>query len=400
MAFNGRIYAMAVKVQSAVDTPASIASPADILTCYDLRPASESYTLANPEGTGTINRPGDAVTGRSRSVTFNVILRGPGGATPPAVDTFVLGRILRAARFAETSQTTAVLASGAVSGGTTTSAVLPVAAVATDDIYNGLCCLLSGQSGTGLKQVSMIRDYVGGTKTATFMETFGGALTGNITILPYLGYMYSATAPQLYLSLDYWLDKKRYKMVNGIVTALQFNFPTSNNGDTAFTYMTVTVSGDVHPSTPDVDETSPVVAQGGAIPVFNDADYWIAMKSYCGSGATVDFAIQAARAPCPGSLSGGEAMEQTEIRRTANPAINEVLLATADLNTLAAAQSNQNLWLQYGNGGAGRSISFGIPDARLQYSDAEIGGDFVTRSLTMQIDAVDKSMALMFPYGF
>ena len=95
MAFNGHKYAAALKIQSAVDVPASIANPADTLICYDLRPSAETYTLANPEATGTVDRPGDAVTGRSRSVSFNVILRGPGGASPPSVDTFVLGRLFR-----------------------------------------------------------------------------------------------------------------------------------------------------------------------------------------------------------------------------------------------------------------------------------------------------------------
>mgnify|MGYP001156560646 FL=1 len=400
MAFNGKKYAAALKIQTAVDVPATVTAASDALILYDLRPSTETYTLANPEATGTVDRPGDTMTGRSRSVSFNVIIRGPGGATPPAVDTFVLGRLLRLARFAETSQTTAALASGAVSAGTTTSAVLPAPAVATDDAYNGLCAILSSQSGSGLKQVSMIRDYVGSTKTATFMETFGTSLTGNITIPPYLGYLYSDTAPDLFASFDYWLDKKRYKMVNAIVSSLQLNFQVSNNSDTAFTYLSVTLTGDVHPSTPEVDEASPTIAQGGAMPIFNDADFWLGGKSFCGSGATVDFQMQTARAPCPGSASGGEAPVVTEVRRSATMNINEVLLATADLNQLAAAQGYHGMWLQYGQGGAGKCVSFGIPDARLGFSDAEIGGDFVTRSVNLMIDGINKSMSIQFPYGF
>ena len=400
MAFNGRKYAAALKIQSAVDTPATISTPADFLVCYDLRPAVESYSLANPETTGTVDRPGDAVTGRSRSVSFNVILRGPGGAAPPSVDTFVLGRLLRMMRFAETSQLTDALAAGAVSSGTTTGAVFPAAAVGADNAYNGLCAILAWQAGTGLKKVSMIRDYVGATKTGTFMETFGGALNGNVQIPPYLGYIYSAAAPELWASFDYWLDKKRYKMVNAIVSSAQLNFQVSNNGDTAFTYISVTLTGDVHPTTAELDETSPAVSQGGAIPVFNDADFWLAQKSFCGSGATVDFQIQTARAPCPGSVSGGEAAQVVEVKRMANVNLNEVLLATADLNTLAAAQGYQSFWLQYGQGGPGKCISFGIPEARLSYSEAEIGGEFVTRSIPLMIDHVDKSMSIQFPYGF
>jgi hypothetical protein len=399
MAFNGRRYAAALKIQSAVDTPATITTPDDLLICYDLRPQAETYTLANPEATGTVDRPGDAVTGRSRSVSFNVILRGPGGATPPAVDTFVLGRLFRMLRFVETSQTTDALAAGAMSGGTTTGAVFPGAASGVDDAYNGLCAILASQSGTGLKKVSMIRDYVGSTKTATFMETFGGALSGNVQIPPYLGYLYSDTAPDLWASFDYWLDKKRYKMVNAIVSAAQLNFQVSNNADTAFTYLSITLTGDVHPTTPDVDENAPTVAQGGAIPTFNDADNHLAGISFCGSGATVDFQIQTARAPCPGSASGGEANQVVEVKRMATVNINEVLLATADLNTLAAAQGYHGFWLQYGLG-AGKSISFGIPDARLAYSEAEIGGEFVTRQVDLKIDGIAKSMSIQFPYGF
>lgn len=397
MAFNGKRYAAALKIQSAVDTPATISTSTDMLICYDLRPSAETYTLANPEATGTVDRPGDAVTGRSRSVSFNVILRGPGGATPPAADEWVLGRLLRMMRFAETSQTSAALAAAAVSGGTTTSAVFPAAASTTDDAYNGLCAVLAGQSGTGIKQVSMIRDYVGSTKTGTFMETFGGALSGNISIPAYLGYIYSASAPDLWASFDYWLDKKRYKMINAVVSSAQLNFQVSNNSDTAFTYLSITLMGDVH-STPEVDENAPAIAQGGAIPVFNDADFWLAGKSFCGSGTTVDFAIQTARAPCPTTASGGEAPIQTEIKRTATVNVNEVLLTAADLNALAAAQGSQAHWLQYGQGGSGKCISFGILESRLAYSEAEIGGDFVTRSVNLMIDQVDKSMSIQFPY--
>lgn len=397
MAFNGRKYALALKIQSAVNTPATITVPNDLLVCYDLRPAVETYTLQNPEATGTVDRPGDAVTGRSRSISFNVILRGPGGASVPAADEFVLGRLLRMLRFTEESQTSAVLAAAAVSSGTTTTAVLPAGASNTDDAYNGVCAVLASQPGTGLKQVTMIRDYVGSSKTATFMETFSGALSGNISIPPYLGYRYSATAPDLYASVDYWMDKKRYKMVNAVVSSAQLNFPVSNNADTAFTYISVTLTGDVHQTTAELDENSPVVGQGGAIPVFNDADNWLNGIAFCGSGATVDFQIQTARPPCPGSASGGEAPVVTEVRRSASVNINEVLIATADLNALAKAQDYYGYWLQYGLG-SGKSISFGIPDARLNFSEAENGGDFVTRQVPLIIDGIKDSMSIMFPY--
>ena len=86
-----------------------------------------------------------------------------------------------------------------------------------------------------------------------------------------------------------------------------------------------------------------------------------------------------------------------DMKRTATVNINEVLVATQDVNALADAQGNQGLWLQYGQGGTGKCVSFGIPDARLSYSEAD-NGQFVTRSIPLMIDAVDKSMSIQFPY--
>lgn len=397
MAFRGIKNALAVKVQSGADTPASISAPADIMIAYDVQPGNENYTLANPETTGGVDRPGDAVLGRSRSVSFNVILRGPGGSAPPSADAFVLGRILRAARMTEIVQSTPLLASTALGGASTsTSIVLPAGASSVDDFYNALPVLLSDQ-GTGVKRLSMVRDYNGTSKVATMMETFTAPPAANVSVPAFLGYRYDAAAPELWLSVDWWLDKKRYKMVNGVVSSFQLNFNVSNNGDTSFTFAAVTITGDVHPSTPEVDEDSPIVGQGGAMPVFNDADWWLANKSICGSSLVVDFNIQTDRAPCPTRQSGGEAPQIVSVSRMATPTINEVLLATQDYNALAAAQEEHGCWLLYGNQ-SGKAVMFGITDARLGFSEATIAGNFVQRSPQLMIDRVDKSMALIFPY--
>lgn len=395
MAFRGETYALALAVQADANTPATVNNTTDLLTCYDLQPGGSSFTLANPESTGGVDRPGDAVLGRDRSVTFNVILRGPGGASPPAADAFVFGRILRAARFAEIVQATPLLASTALASATTTTITLPAGASAVDDFYNGLPLQIDSL-GAGVKRLSMIRDYVGSSKVATMMETFSPAPTGNVSVPAFLAYRYQANAPELFLSVDYWLDKKRYKMVHGTVTSLQFNFNVSNNGDTAFTYASVTITGDVHPSTPDIDETSPQVTQGGAMPVFRDADWWVAAKSVCGSSAVANFGIQAERPPCPTRPSGGEPMQVTTVTRSVDLALNEVLLSAQDYNALADAQSYHGMWLMYGNQ-SGKTVSFGVMDGRFGYSEAD-RGTFVTRSPQMFIDSVEKSMSLVFPY--
>jgi len=395
MAFRGNKAALAIKVQSAVDTPATPNNSTDVLLCYDMQPGGDNFTLANPEYTGTVDRPGDAVMGRQRSVTFNVILRGPGGSSPPSADAFVFGRILRQIGFGEIVQASPMFTAAALVSTTGQNIVLPAAASSSDDVYNGLPLQIANQ-GTGAKQLSFIRDYTGSSKTALMAETFGTAPSGNVTVPAFLGYRFDAAASDIWLSVDYWLDQKRYRIVNGVTTAFQLNFNVSNNGDTSFTYATVTITGEVA-ATPESDEAAPALTPGGAMPVFRDADWWIANKSVCGSSMTVDFNIQAERAPCPTRASGGEAMQIVSRTRSATLVLNEVLLATQDYNALADAQAYHSAWLQYGNI-TGKTVMFGINEARLGYSEANIAGNFVQRSQALFIDQVDKSMSLVFPY--
>ncbi|WP_310530738.1 hypothetical protein [Novosphingobium sp.] len=400
MAFNGKKYAMAVKVQADANTPATISTSTDMLLCYDIQPGGDPWTLANPEATGTRFKRGELAIGRSRSVTFNVILRGPGGASPPAADAFVFGRILRAVGYKEEVQATPLLATGAITAGTTTSGILPVGASATDDFYNGLPAILSDQ-GVGVKGITAIRDYVGSTRTAHFMETFGVAPAANVTIPAFLGYRFWSAAPDLYLSVDYWMDQKRYKLTGGTVSQFQRNVGVSNNSQTAFTYATITITGDVHPSTPEIDEVSPVVAEGGAIPTFRDADWWLDKLSVCGSSAVSDYQIQTARAPCPSKASGGEAPIITEQSRQWSLSLNEVLLSAKDFNALAQANNEigttTSMWAQYGTS-TGKVISMGVCDGRLGYSEPTINGEFVGRNPTLFVDAIEKSEFIVYPY--
>jgi hypothetical protein len=312
-----------------------------------------------------------------------------------------MGRLLRAVGFKEEVQAAPLIASTALGGvGTTSTAILNAGASGVDDFYNGLPIILPS-GGVGMKAVSMIRDYVGASKTATLMETYAAAPAGNFTIPAFLAYRYWDAAPDMYLSVDYWLDKKRYKLVNGTITQFERSFQVSNNGDTAYTTLTVTITGDVHPTTAELDENSPTVPDAGNGAIFRDADFWVAGKSVCGSGATSQFQIESARPPCPSTLSGGEAPEITSIRRQWALNLNEVLLSQQDYNALAADhQTNDTstgVWLQYG-GSSGKTVSAGIMDAQLGYSEASEAGQFWGRSLNAYINKIEKSESFVFPY--
>lgn len=399
MAFNGKKYALAVKVQSAAGVLATLATPTDLMLCYDVQPGGDVFSVANPEATGTRNKRGDVQIGRNSSVTFNMIIRGPGGTAPPAADAFVPGRIFRGAGFKEEVQATPLLVAGAITGGTTTSGILPVGASAVNDFYNGLPAILSDQ-GVGAKGITSIVDYVGSTRTALFAETFAVAPAANVSVPAFLAYRYWDSAPDMWFTVSWWMDKKRYNMIDGVVTQFERNIGTSNNGDANFTYYTVTIQGDIA-AIPEVDEVSPSVPEGGAIPIFRDADWWLDRYKICGSGATSSFQIESDRAPCPNSASGGEAAQQVTVSRQWALNLNEVLLTEKDFNALAKANNDTatttSMWLQYGSG-TGRTVAMTACDGRLGYSNAAVGGNFVTRAPTLFIDAVEKSESIVFPY--
>jgi hypothetical protein len=308
-----------------------------------------------------------------------------------------MGRVLRAAGFTEFVQAAPLLASTALGAGSTTSAItLPAAASAVDDFYNGLPVLLPGV-GAGIAGLSMIRDYTGATKSAAMMETFTAAPTGNVSIPAFLGYQLAASSPSIYLTVDYWLDQKRYKGHDMTVSALSFNFVTANRGDAQIPVMSVTLTGTINEADDEADEGAPTTPYLASPPVFRDGDAWFTGKAVCGASFTADMGITIGYPPCPGRPMGHEAPQITATQRSVTMNVNETLLAHIDWNALAEAQANHGLWLQYGKT-SGQVISFGVPDGRLSYSAADPSGEFVTRAPELYIDGAEKAFSLMFPY--
>ena len=397
MALISKKTAIAVKIQANTNEAATISVPDDLMPCYDLRPQTEAYTVPNPEYTGSADMPGDFVLGRGRTISFNIALRGPGGSQPPAADEWVQGRVLRAARFTEISQQTPLIASTALGGtGTAASAILPSSASADDEFYDGLPIMFSDK-GSGVDALTMVRSYDGASKTAQLMEVFDTPPAADVTIPAFLGYRYNAGLTEALLTIDWWHDKKRYRMYNGVVSSFQPNFPVSNRSDTAITYIAVTVTGDVDEIDAEFDEVAPLTPAAGAIPPFRDGKLWLADQDVCGSSVTSDLGLRVTYPPCPNRPNGNEAPLIAETKRTATLNLNEVLLSEQDYNQLAIDQNLHQLWLQYGRT-SGKVISYGIPEGRLNYSEPDSSGDIITRSPEMYIDKSLNSMSFMFPY--
>lgn len=393
--------AMAVAVQADSVTRAAIATPGDLVPFANLRSNPDTFTLTNPEATGSVHRPGDAVLGRAANDTFDIIMRGPGGAAPPAANDYVPGRIMRAAGFEEI--VFAGLASEALGGvssnaGATTVVTLGVLASAVDDFYVGYTIQFASiGGGSGVGSTSQIIAYDGTTKVATLGEKLASLPTGNYTIPPQTVYRLLGTFSQLFLTFDKWLDKKRYKQQNGIPAQMQMAFPTSNRGDTAIPLMTVGLQGDIDEADDEVDESAPLVPAAGAIPPFRAGKLSLNGVAVGGASVTYDHGIQVAFPPNPNKPTGNDAGCIVETRRSVSLNLNEVLLTEQDRNALANTQTEVPLMLSYGNV-AGRTVYFCVPAGRLGFSAADPSGQFVTTNPTLFIDGADKAVAISFPY--
>lgn len=391
---------LAVKVQADSTTAATIATPADLCPIANLANAGEVFTAANPEYTGSIHAVGDAVFGRAPGATMDIMMRGPGGSAPPVADAYVPGRFLRACGFDEivfAGKVSAALAAGGVNTGATTTVVLDATASAVDGFYIGMVIQFAGvNSGSGFKSCSTIVAYNGTTKMATLGEKLASVPTGNFTIPPQLVYRLNGAANPLWLTFVRWLDRKRYNSQNGIPSTLSMNFPTANRGDVSFPTMSVGLVGD-DAATPEVDESAPLTPPAGAIPPVRNGKLVLNGVAVPGSSLSYEHGIQVAFPPNPNKAGGNDSGRIIRTQRSVSMNLQTVTLATQDRNALARLQGYVPLMLHYGEV-AGRSVSFVVPELRLNFSNPDLGGDFVTETVDGFIDGSTNAVAISFPF--
>lgn len=391
---------LAVAVQADSTTAATITTPGDLCPIANLANAGETFTATNPEYTGSIHAVGDAVFGRAPGATMDIMMRGPGGSAPPTAGSYVPGRFLRACGFDEVvfaGKTTAALAAGGVNTGATTTVVLDATAVSTDDFYAGMVIQFAGvNGGSGFRSCSTIVAYNGATKTATLGEKLPSVPTGNFAIPPQLVYRGNAAANPLWLTFVRWLDRKRYNSQNGIMSQLGLNFPTANRGDVSFPTMSVGLVGD-DSAIPEVDENRPLTPAAGAIPPVRDGKFALNGVYVPGSGLSYDHGIQVAFPPNPNRPNGNDPGRVTRTQRSLTMNLQTVTLATQDRTALARLQTPVPVMMHYGNV-AGRSVSFMARDVRLNFTNPDLGGEFVTEEVQGFIDSFTNTVAISFPF--
>lgn len=393
--------ALVIGVQADAVTRATINIATDLLPHANQRSANESFTVANPEYTGSIHTVGDAVLGRAAGMSFDVMMRGPGGASPPAANAYVPGRIWRSAGFEEivfTTPLTEALGGAGSNTGATTTVVLGTGASAVNGFYVGYTIQFASlNGGSGVRSTSQIIAYNGATKTATLGEKLATVPTGNYTIPAQLVYRLNPDAQPLYLTFDKWHDRKRYYQQNGIPSSLSLTFPTSNRSDTALPTMSVSLAGDIDEALAEADENAPITPALGSIPPFRDGKLVLNGVRVGGAQVVYDHGIRVGFPPNPNRPSGNDSGQIVQTQRRVNMNLNEVSLSEQNRNSLANLQTSVPMMLQYGLV-AGRTIYFCVTSGRLDFSNADPSGDFVTNDVSLFIDSADRSVCWSFPY--
>jgi hypothetical protein len=263
MSWNHRskIAAVAIVIQSVAGTFTAPNTTTDLVGVSDLTNTDDMYSATDPTLSGAIWDVNRIYLGKTSTIGFTLPLRGPGGASPPAVGAWVPGRALRAAGFSEIRNGAAVTAA-LQAGSTTTALVLAAGESAVDDFWTGAPIQTAniGTVGT-VKGTSAIVDYAGATKTAVIAETIIAPAAGvNYTIPPFLSYVLGTltTAPPL-LSISVWRDKVRYDYRDCVVASFMKNAPVANEQNTSFSSIEMSFKGVLVAK---VDDVTPVIPAG------------------------------------------------------------------------------------------------------------------------------------------
>lgn len=392
MALKARKAAIAAIAQAQVGT--FLDPIANIMPCSNLSLEIASVTAPSNEYTGTIDQQGDDVIGRTVTVTFDLNLRAPGGADVPAAGAYLPGIFLVACKMTELRTTTAIPAAPeALTAGSTTGFTGGVGMAATANLYKGMLVDLIGQGALPLR-LSAIRANTAG-RAVTLCETLATNASGNYQIPKQLAFMASVSdADPLPLSLAVFLDGVRYRLVDMVPNSAVISIPTSTREGGTPPTIRISLRGRINAKD---DIANPVVPSLGTTPLFRNGKQFLALTRVAGAGITYNRGLTVAAPPNPNQPDGSDADELTGIQSTVDIELHSYRKAIFDPLALADAQAQHPMFALYGSG-SGQTVAIVVPDARLTHSAPQLGDQFITETVPLQIDVFDRNVSIVFPY--
>lgn len=347
----------------------------------------------NNEYTGTIEGNAPDLAQGDVTLTYTVNLRGPGGADVPSAGAYLPGILMIAAKMTEVRVATAIPAAPeALSAGTTTGFTGGAGMTGTADLHRGMVVEVGG--GTKPKSFAGIRSNTAG-KAVTLAKKHAATLSGNYQIPKQLMYQstLSATDP-MPLSHKVWIGGVRYDLFDLAMSSFQINAPTSTSQQGATPTMTVTMIGRLQDY---ADETTPAIPALGATAQNRNGQQYLATEQVAGGGFTLESGAQSEAAPDPNSPNGSGTQELVGINRSLQVQMQGYLKADFDTIALANTQARHGFFAQWGVT-SGQVVCVTVADARFGFSSPDTGGNTVTETPNLYIEALDKNVTISFPY--
>jgi hypothetical protein len=393
--FRENITALGITIQP---TPGVYNEPtsADLIAVSQPDNGSDGITSDDPTLVGSVFAAPRQFIGRRGRAGATFVLRGPGGSEPGAAGSYVAGRIMQAAGFAEVINQTEII--GTATGGSTSSIILAGGASSAADFYKGMPIQHANiGAADSIRGTSLIRGYDGTSKTATLMETLGAAVAaGQYRIPPSLTYLLTTGLSIPMLSAKVWRHKKAYRYRDCALNAFAINIPVANNDNTDLPSIEFSMFGVPVPS---IDELCPPLtsAQLSTPAPAKDGKFTFNGIKLGHQTLRLEFSLETAALPNQNFVEGQESYEIMSGTRTVTLDLNEQLVAQLDIDALTDSQVP--VPLQSGWGSApGRRFLVGVPNGPLDaFSPAGRNG-FVGLSGGLAPSDVDRSIALSVLY--
>lgn len=395
MAWNqkAKIFAMAVAIQA---TPGIFTAPsnADLIAISSPTFSVDALTADDPTATGSVWENNRVYLGKTATVGGTFPLRGPGGAAPPAANAWPFGRILQSAGWTEIVRAAATNAN-TQAGSTTTSLVLANTESAIDDALIG-APIQAAAIGTGFKQTTIVRDYVGATKTAILAETLGGAPGAGVAYtipasLTYLLGTLNVDPPTL--SIRIWRDKKRYDIMDWKPSTLTADVPVSNEANQSYPTSEFSGKGNIAAVADDVTPALPSSILQMPVPPARGGKFYLDATKLGHQSIRFTQNMDTGAASNQNQTSGQDGYDILSGRRTIELDLNNMAVADFDIDTRVDNQTNMPVMSTWG-AGAGNRFGLIVPNVCLDpLSPGERNG-YVNLTGNAYTTDVDKSAAL------
>lgn len=372
------------------DTPTS----GDRYPCSNVQLNIEGVTVENPEYLGGTMRPPPEVLGKRVTLSYDLLLRPPGGGSVPSADAYIPGRVLQAAKYTESRFATAIASEALGVGSTTNMAKLGSTAAATAGLYKGMLVSLVGMGATYQSRLTPIRAY-NASKEATLMQTFGSTITGNYSIPAQLSYHLAIDAADPpYLSQDLWIAGIKYSLRDCRVTQFGTVLPTTtrDGGDIPLFRVTMDVTIDAY-----VDEAAPAVTALGAVPKFRDGKHYVSHFAMAGQSVEIDLGAQVERQPNPNRPDGSDPACLTATQPVISANWKATTKAELDTLALADAQAHHPWFALYGYS-AGNTVCINAPDCLWDYHNYAANGGLWGRNGNLYLKVDARPLSINFPF--